>query len=1034
MLSEVKSELMKLSLSPAKAVRKARAILDQSESVDKYLLGLSNDDHYAFPDLELCLQSLPLRSEDVSSEERSELHSMGLRLWNACCGLDRDVLGEKDRANKAKVRAFASLLLESAWSRSALSMEVHLKALNIGCLAARACLAHNDVPLANKVVETVAPHDQQIQIALRDDMTKVYTTSGSSAVVFVLTRIALAWKQERLDLANHFYQSLYKSDSTLPNFHDGRAADLCLEIGVDLLDGGLYSAALEWLERAKLQNELAEGDAAVDDPEELRLNILHATVRALMGIGSDALLHAAQDTLDAMKRDFGQRLPVLLLEIEMMQKSEAIDVERYSSVLLTIVRTVYITGPNHKLIMYHIHQLKALSDQHAYDLLKQYTMTRLVPDYIEDYIESAIVVLCWLGSATESTFEVLPEELDALHKARPRGLRADAANAAVLVLGKIIEGHNAKSKLEQIISYCRAALNPLFAEIGDRNRARIQRTMIDAQIRSENLQTALTCWDDVADAAKKDASTVFLRFRMAVAAGDDAGTDTFGAALVNCADTSADLLMSCATEMKQTGSLRRAAWFMQRALEKLTGQEPPHVNFDTILYSTARLHLGVLEENIEQIDYEVLSMLCSVFRTAANHHTRGAGRGDEKLLPDVCEWFEKAGFNAALKHAKQWPTKYTIDLLEHCTVFSNEVSHLANVLFLQAMLYATAARQCIHSTTIEDIPRTSYHAREPPQTHRLRHHLYKQVLHRYHRLKSMFDPGRVTEGGVDLDIQGKAADTLVMAFEAQVFLCKVKIIDGLPASELSLLQLIDDIPKLTESLKAHACVGDLVLSATLSQTGDSGTLESGGHLPLTTAIALIARLLTLFRERDCYTTTQAARWIRCIVQLVLDVQPPVSTSTVTKPDSGSPNTQATLTTTTSTTVNNKTLDILSPVVAESISIARAAAEAMSVTNPLGEVPRRAAAQNELYPADELQWLATTLFNLAVDLHFANQPDLASQWARGAIELADILALYLDGKSGGSGPGAQAGGGRGLAQTLRKKAVLAGWVMMDLNIS
>jgi hypothetical protein len=674
------------------------------------------------------------------------------------------------------------------------------------------------------------------------------------------------------------------------------------------------------------------------------------------------------------------------------------------------------------------------SAENAYNLLKQYIMTRLVPDNVQDYIESAIVIFSWLGSSTQLTSNVLPQDLDALHKVHSKAVCSDAANAAVLVLGKIIDGTNGKPAPDQIISLCRAALNPLFAEIGERNRAKIQRTMIDAHIRSENLQTALNCWEDIAEPAKKDAFTLYLRFRMAVAAGDEAGIDNFGAALTNCADTSVDLLLSCASEVKQSGSIHCAACFMQRALDKLTGRDPPHANFGAILHSTARLHFSVLEENGERVDYELLSMLCSVFRTAASYHAGVDGNG--KLPRKVSEWFAMAAFNAALKNVKQWPTKYTIDLLEHCVGFSRLVIHGANVLFLQAMLYATAARQCNSSNTIEDIPRTSYHAREPPQPRRLRHHLYQQVLHRYHRLKSMFDPewlAEEDEDNVDLNIQGKAANTLVMAFEAQIFLCLSDISDGLPASELALMQLIDDIPKLTESLKAHACIGDLILSATLPQPAKASVHANGSRLPLTTAIALIARLLTLYRERDCYTTAQAARWIRCIVQLVLDAQPPVSTSTVTKADSNTPDTQAVLTTTTSTTVNNKTLEILSPVVAEATSIARGAAEAMSFAHHLGGVKDRVAAQDELYPADELQWLATTLFNLAVDLHFANQPDLATQWAAGAIELADILSMKADRECGSPGKASPSGGGSGLAQMLREKAVIADWVIPDVKI-
>jgi hypothetical protein len=43
-----------------------------------------------------------------------------------------------------------------------------------------------------------------------------------------------------------------------------------------------------------------------------------------------------------------------------------------------------------------------------------------------------------------------------------------------------------------------------------------------------------------------------------------------------------------------------------------------------------------------------------------------------------------------------------------------------------------------------------------------------------------------------------------------------------------------------------------------------------------------------------------------------------------------------------------------------------------------------------YPAEELEWLATTLFNLAVDYYVVDE-ELGKKWARKAVELADVLA-------------------------------------------
>ena len=59
--------------------------------------------------------------------------------------------------------------------------------------------------------------------------------------------------------------------------YGGRLADLCCEIGVDQLDKKQYEPSLVWLRRARKHIECSDGCPDVDDPDELRLNILHAT-------------------------------------------------------------------------------------------------------------------------------------------------------------------------------------------------------------------------------------------------------------------------------------------------------------------------------------------------------------------------------------------------------------------------------------------------------------------------------------------------------------------------------------------------------------------------------------------------------------------------------------------------------------------------------------------------------------------------------------------------------------------------------------
>lgn len=700
---------------------------------------------------------------------------------------------------------------------------------------------------------------------------------------------------------------------------------------------------------------------------------------------------------------------------------------------LCITYTRSVISGAYQLCAFVTNFLTLCSTRHGFAILKEYILSRLVHEEATDRTESAIVVLVWLARLDEATYKTLSDDLDVIRYAWPRSLQHDAANAAVLVLWGIIDGSVSSTDDAGKALVCRAALNTLFSAVGDRNTARIQRTLMHCHLNLTQWKDALEIWDQIAACTRTEPTSLFVRYRIALQSGDDGQIDKTGQALVSCREAGPELLIASASETIQYNTKSRAARFMQRALDRFDRKTQPVCDIWALLRATARLHLSVLEET-SQIDYELLSMLCGVFRSAVLCFEQRSADESRRVPNTECVWFEKIGYNAVLQNAKTWPTKISIDILHYCMGFQNShdaskndtrLLYEGNVCFLQATLYATAARQWTQTNTIEDVPCTSYHAREPPDGKLLQHHLYQNVLQRYHKLRSMFDPMLLTLASVHTDNQGKAANAFVPAFEAQIFLCQHEVASGLSPNNVSLLQLIDDLPHLTESPKAHACIGDLILSATIPQTNETPSTAPGARLPLQTAIAVIARLLALFRESATYNNTQAARWIRCIVQMILDAEPPVTTSTVTNPVTKPSDAQPLTTTTTSTTVNNATLDLLAPVVIEAISIGQSAIEAAAIyLRHHGTSSNHEAMSRLLYPSDELHWLATMIFNLAVDLHFAGHAAPASEWAGYAIRLADVLTQNhaLEDRSRKAG----GNGGSLLAEMLREKAARAGW--------
>ena len=680
----------------------------------------------------------------------------------------------------------------------------------------------------------------------------------------------------------------------------------------------------------------------------------------------------------------------------------------------------------------------------------------------------AIVTLIWLAQSCPDLASTLTNDLDIVSKAWSKPLPSDAAQAAVIMLWRLSDAHCENKDKVVEGSLCQVALSRLFANMDDHNRAKIQRRLILCCVDSGDLVRAYKTWQELAGAEKNATLSKYLRFRIALGQESNDALESCLNSFLNSNELVRELLLACADDTIQLPDLKRASHSTQRVLDKLvhTGSLDPEVC--ELLQKTAQLHVSVLDQEGGNVDHETLSMLANIFQTIANHSSHPKDDQGGNISQAHWEYFAKTGFNIALTHARQWPTKFLVDILEHSLGLqtshadatedgSEWVQHQGKVLFLQAITYASAAGQWRSENTIEDIPRTSYHAREAPAAECLQHHLYQQVIQRYYRLKSMFDDTKLDGGGVDTGIQEQAANTFVLAFEAQLFLILSDVKDGLHLNDSSLVLLLDDLPQLTLSLKAHACLADLILSATIPEhqsPQQANFLPT--RLPIQTSITLLGTLLGLIRDGQDYDVIQAARWIRCIVQLVLDAQPAVLTTTTTSQAAAAPtmsNATSTITTTVST-VNTATLDLLSPVVTEAIELARsvvnnAVAKTQQPAKPSSTrmskgISTQPAAQ--LYPSDELQWLATTLFNLAVDLYFAGaaadgpqeKPGEASlgtaeQWATRAVQLADVLALNeglaSTAEQVSRDVNGSAGGGHGvLATLLRYKAASVGWVV------
>ena len=325
--------------------------------------------------------------------------------------------------------------------------------------------------------------------------------------------------------------------------------------------------------------------------------------------------------------------------------------------------------------------------------------------------------------------------------------------------------------------------------------------------------------------------------------------------------------------------------------------------------------------------------------------------------------------------------------LESEPLLETGLKHNVNTNFIQALLYVTEARKVDANWTAEDLPRTSYTTKDRPQQGRLRYHLYQIAFTKYimvhHVMETNVEPYDQTQAqGFHADTRSKVVQLLPLAFEAILFMTANDTMGDSSLASVGLLQLMDQASSLSAPAKTFASLADLTLSSAMRDGSDG--YESLPVLPLPTALELLCKIINAIRCQSEYDVVRASRWIRCVVQMVLDHGTDSDNKTNLSKE------------------RESHIRLVESTVDEALSLARDASND---------------GKGDVYPSDELHWLSTTLFNLAIDYCNVDQEDEAKMWALKAVEVADVL---------GRNPRDEGGDEGALSRILRERCRSLRW--------
>ena len=235
-----------------------------------------------------------------------------------------------------------------------------------------------------------------------------------------------------------------------------------------------------------------------------------------------------------------------------------------------------------------------------------------------------------------------------------------------------------------------------------------------------------------------------------------------------------------------------------------------------------------------------------------------------------------------------------------------------------------------------------------------------------------------------LQLVAQQINLLPITFEAGLHVLKSG--GSCDAKFIGLSEVVAKAVELNAPAKTYEIFTDMILCA-VSEGNDDGEPP----ILIDSAAKILYHVIKAAQGTDGYSVLVMSRWVRYLVQLVLS-----------GPEHES---------------NEASLKLIEEVVEQVLVLATVEhAREEEPKSPNHDANVAGAGLNEAYPAAELAWLATTLFNLGVDFYASQNEVPGSKWARKAVELAGVLE---------TSKGVDGDGGV-LASVLRTKMAELGW--------
>ncbi|KAL8943366.1 MAG: hypothetical protein Q9211_001005 [Gyalolechia sp. 1 TL-2023] len=634
------------------------------------------------------IEKVDLISASAIATKNRDLDGRGTRIWNLTSMYkDNTALAE----TLALVRAFASLLLDCAQQSGPGATANDIRVLKITLKASKWCLDQGQLGVAEQVIERAACYEQRLQRRLPNNGSQdLAPTRRQLASQYHILRISLAWRRDRLDIADFFFAKLNAAGIVHEATVAEDLADILFEIGRDLATKQSYSAAIQWLERAHGTLISQTPEDLSTDASALRGCIVHTLVHALLKQRCEENNLRAWNIIRELERETENPITVSLLKLQVLTGDQS-SAQDYHDVLVRVIRQIHLSDLNVKTILHHVHELRRRSARLAHSALAALLSERLLAINEIAWVERTLITILWncttstdLGDMTDQLKELLSQVASGTHST----LTTSATHAAQILMLRRIETFYSQGDYDQADVWCRLALHNIFSNSGTSNVGKLQRKRLLCALAKADFATCRNIHHHMSKSTVGDLSTKYLVYKVALRTKDVATACLDAISAGSQSDFT--LLYACVLEAQKNGNRLTVIRALSRVLDKRNYATTSDVHLATLLRfvsddvtkflvcaharsTTARLLIEELDSPKSQ-EVDCIGELCKVFEAAAAvaeaSQQQGPGAKDDFPIAEL-DWFSRNSYNLALNICTMWEAGSTLRIVQACLAFTS---------------------------------------------------------------------------------------------------------------------------------------------------------------------------------------------------------------------------------------------------------------------------------------------------------------------------------------------------------------------------